>query len=57
MLRMAAGYTDRSPAVVNKFAEVPAEANRGTPEALAAMHDREDEVVLPPLKTLCIRAE
>ncbi len=45
------------PAVVRKFADLSAEAGPSTPEALAAVLDREDKVVVPLIKKLGIKAE
>ena len=45
------------PAVVKKFADLSAEAKASTPEALAAVLDREDKVVVPLIKKLGIKAE
>jgi tripartite-type tricarboxylate transporter receptor subunit TctC len=45
------------PAVAKKFADLSAEAKASTPEALAAILDREDKVVVPLIKKLGIKAE
>jgi tripartite-type tricarboxylate transporter receptor subunit TctC len=45
------------PAVVKKFADLSSDAKPSTPEALAAILDREDRVVVPLIKKLGIKAE
>ncbi len=45
------------PAVVKKFADLSADARPSTPEALAAVLEREDKVVVPLIRKLGIKAE
>jgi len=45
------------PAVVKKFADLSADARPSTPEALAAVLDREDKVIVPLIRKLGIKAE
>jgi tripartite-type tricarboxylate transporter receptor subunit TctC len=45
------------PATVKRFADLTAEAKPSTPEALMAMLDKEDKVVVPLIKKLGIKAE
>ena len=52
---MAKAVSD--PAVVKKFADLSAEARPSTPEALAAVLDREDKVIVPLIRKLGIKAE
>ena len=43
--------------VVKKFADLSADARPSTPEALAAVLDREDKVIVPLIRKLGIKAE
>jgi len=45
------------PARVKKFADLSADARPSTPEALAAVLDREDKVIVPLIRKLGIKAE
>jgi tripartite-type tricarboxylate transporter receptor subunit TctC len=46
-----------NPAIVKRFADLSADAQPSTPEALAAVLDREDKDVVPLIRKLGIKAE